>query len=272
MKLKTRIIITVSLLFLLMPRVTEAGVSVIGGLSHKKQAEIGETYKGLILIRNTGDEPQEVKVYQNDYLFFFDGRNAFGEPGKDPRSNANWLIFNPHRLTIPPNGTATVNYTIKVPEDPNLVGTYWSVLMVEGIPETSPESSKAEKDETKIGITQVMRYALQMVTHIGDTGERKLKFLNTKLLKEEKQRILQVDIENIGERYLAHFLWAELYDEQGRYIGKFEERRLGTYPGTSVRYRIDLSQVPEGNYKAMVVADCGGDYIFGANYNLKFEK
>lgn len=290
MKLKTRIIITVSLFFLLMPRVTEAGVSVIGGLSHKKQAKIGETYKGLILIRNTGDAPQEVKIYQNDYLFFFDGRNAFGEPGKDPRSNANWMTFNPHRQIIPPNGTATVNYTVKVPDspnlpddpnlvddpnrpnDPNLVGTYWSVLMVEGIPETSPESSKAEKDKIKMGITQVVRYAIQMVTHIGNTGERKLKFLDTKLLKETEKRTLQVDIENIGERYLAHFLWAELYDEQGRYIGKFEERRLGTFPGTSVRYRIDLSQVPEGNYKAMVVADCGGDYIFGANYNLKFEK
>jgi len=30
--------------------------------------------------------------------------------------------------------------------------------------------------------------------------------------------------------------------------------------------------VPEGDYKALVVADGGGDYIFGANYTLKFEK
>jgi len=290
MKTRTKIICTALFFSLLIPYSARAGVSVIGGLSHKKEAEIGETYKGLILIRNTGDEPQEVKVYQNDYLFFFDGRNAFGEPGKDPRSNASWLIFNPHRLIIPPNGTATVNYTVKVPDgpnlpddpnlvddpnrpnDPNLVGTYWSMLMVEGIPETSPESSEAEKDKIKMGITQVVRYAIQMVTHIGDTGERKLKFLETKLLKETEKRTLQVDIENIGERYLAHFLWAELYDEQGRYIGKFEERRLGTFPGTSVRYRIDLSEVPKGTYKALIVADCGGDYIFGANYTLKFGK
>ena len=272
MKTRTKIICTALFFSLLIPCAARAGVSVIGGLSHKRNAKAGETYKGIIFIRNTAEEPQEVKVYQNDYLFFFDGRNAFGEPGKDPRSNANWLSFNPHRTTIPPGDLLAVNYTVKVPDDPNLVGTYWSMFMVEGIPETSPESTKAKKDKIKMGITQVVRYAVQMVTHIGDTGERKLEFLNTKLLKEEKQRILQVDIENIGERYLAHFLWAELYDEQGRYIGKFEERRLGTFPGTSVRYRIDLSEVPEGNYKAMVVADCGGDYIFGANYTLKFEK
>lgn len=269
MKLIARIIITVSLFFLMMPRVTEAGVSLIGGLSHKKQAEVGKTYKGIILIRNSGNKSQEVKLYQNDYLFFFDGTNIYGEPGKDPRSNADWLIFNPHRLTIPPDSTAAVNYTLKVPEDPKLVGTYWSVLMVEGIPETSPESGQAKKSETRIGITQVVRYAVQMVTHIGDTGERKLKFLDKKLLKEEEKTILQVDIENIGERYLSQFLWVELYDEQGRYIGQFEGRRLGTFPGTSVRNRVDLSDVPKGSYKAMVVVDCGGDYIFGADYTLK---
>ena len=271
MKSRTTIILAL-VFFMLIPRVTEAGVSIIGGLSHKKQAEIGETYNGLILIKNIGNAPEEVKVYQNDYRFFFDGTNAFGEPGQDARSNANWLVFSPHRLTIPPNGTAMVNYTIKVPADARLVGSYWSVLMVEGIPHTSPESSTAEKGDRKIGITQVLRYAVQMITHIGDTGACELRFIETKLLRDAEERTLQVDIENIGERYLAPVLWVELYDEQGRYIGKFDGGRLGTFPGTSVRYRIDLSEVPEGNYTAMVASDCGGDYVFGANYTLKCEE
>jgi hypothetical protein len=165
-----------------------------------------------------------------------------------------------------------VNYTIKVPSDPNLVGTYWSMIMVEGIPEGSPESSQPEKDKAKVGITQIMRYAIQMITHIGNTGERRLKFLETKVLRESEKRFLQEDIENIGQRWLRPFLWAELYDEKGRYIGRFEGRRKRIYPSTSVRYTVDLSNVPEGTYKALVVADSGGDYIFGANYTLKFEK
>ncbi len=274
MKTRTKIICTSLFFPLLIPYAARAGVSVAGGLSHEKKSNPGPgvTYKGSILIRNTGDEPQEVKVYQTDYLFFFDGRNIYGQPGKDPRSNANWLIFNPHRTIIPPNGTATVNYTAKVPDDPNLVGTYWSMLMVEGIPKSSPESSEAEKGKTKLGITQIMRYGIQMITHIGETGERKLKFLNTKLLKEAERRVLQVDLENIGQRWLRLSLWVELYDESGRYIGKFDGGRKRLYPGTSVRHKVDLSSVPKGDYKAMVVADCGGDYIFGANYNLKFEK
>lgn len=262
-------------LLLLIPIGSEAGVSVIGGLTHERivgNPEIGETYRGTILIRNTGEEPQEVKVYQTDYLFFFDGRNIYGEPGETPRSNADWITFSPKRLVIPPKETSQVNYTVKVPDDETLVGTYWSMIMVEGISKDSPEVIKPEEGKVKLGIRTVLRYGIQMVTHIGDTGARKLKFSNTKLLKDEEMRILQLDIENIGERWLRPFLWAELYDEKGSYIGRFEGGRLRTYPETSVRFKIDLSQVPKGEYKALVVADCGRDDVFGATYTLRFEK
>ena len=73
-----------------------------------------------------------------------------------------------------------------------------------------------------MGIRQVIRYGIHMVTHIGDTGVRRLEFLKTRLLREGERKILQVDIENIGERLLKSFLWAELYDEEGSHIGRFE--------------------------------------------------
>ncbi len=274
MKLKTKIIIPVLLFFLLVPCATEAAVSLIGGLTHEKKSNPGpgDTYKGSILIKNTGTELQEVKVYQTDYLFFFDGRNIYGKPGKTPRSNADWLGFSPHRLVIGPGDTSRVNYTIKVPNDPNLVGTYWSSLMVEGVPKSSPLSSQPERGKTKVGITQIFRYNIQMVTHIGDTGERKLKFLKTKLLKETEKRVLQLDMENTGQRWLRPLLWVELYDTTGTYLGKFEGGKKRIYPGTSVRFKVDLTNVPKGTYKTLIVADCGGDYIFGANYTLKFGK
>jgi hypothetical protein len=251
---------------------TEAGVSVIGGLSHEKKARAGETYKGSVIIKNNSAEPQEVKVYQTDYQFQFDGNNNYGPPGKSERSNANWLAVAPRRLVIPPNDTLMVNYTVKVPNDPTLVGTYWSMLMVEGIPKSSPESSQAEKEKTKIGITQIMRYGIQIITNIGDTGEHNLKFLQTKLLREAEGRFLQADIENTGQRWLRASLWVELYDKDGGYVGKFDSGSKHIYPGTSVRYKVDLTGVPQGEYKALAVADCGGNDIFGANYDFKFEK
>jgi hypothetical protein len=42
------------------------------------------------------------------------------------------------------------------------------------------------------------------------------------------------------------------------------------YPGTSVRQRIVLPDLPEGEYRALVVVDAGGDDAFGAEYTIKF--
>lgn len=271
MRSKTGIILLGLFFWLIMPWASVAGVSVTSGLTYEKGAQVGESYQGTIQLKNTGEGPQEIKIYQTDYLFFYDGRNIYGEPGKDPRSNADWITFSPHRLTIPPKGTAQVGYTVQVPDDQTRRGTYWSMLMVEGISPASPEAAKQKKDKITVGISQIIRYGLQMITQIGDTGARKLKFVKTKVLKTGDKRILQIDIENIGERLLRPSLWVDLYDLKGRSFGKFEGGKLGIYPNTSVRFRIDLSRVPTGTYKVLVVADCGGDDLFGATYTLKFK-
>ena len=272
MKVKLTIVLAALFFTLLLPYQAESRVAIVGGLTHERVVTAGETYSGVIFLRNTGEEPEEIKVYQTDFFFFSDGRNVYGEPGKSARSNAGWITLSPKSAMIPGNEILTVHYTINVPDNETLTGTYWSMFMVEGIPKGSPEASQPDKEEPSFGIKQVFRYGIQMVTHIGDTGSRKLKFLKTKVLREDEKRILQVDIENSGETWLRPFLWAELYDENGSYIGRFEAGRLRTYPDTSVRFRVDLSQVPKGHYKALVVADCGGDAVFGATYTLRFEK
>ena len=91
------------------------------------------------------------------------------------------------------------------------------------------------------------------------------------LLNEANKHVLLVDVENVGERLLRPFVWAELYDSEGMVVGTFEGDRFRTYPGTSVRYRIDVSDVPEGSYKALVVADCGEEDAFGIQYSITID-
>ncbi len=248
-----------------------ASVSVSGKLTHEKEAQPGETYESLIYISNTGDEAEQVKVYQTDYLFSCDGKYFYDEPGQNSRSNAGWITFGPSRLTISPRGSSIINYSVKVPTDQNLVGTYWSIIMVEVVSKASPELTSAHDGQARLGIDQVFRYGVQIVTHIGTTGQRKLKFIDTRLLKEVGGRVLEVDLENTGERWLKPSLWTELYDTAGTYVGKFEAGTLRIYPGTSVRYKVDLTKVEKGDYKAVVIADCGADDVFGATFSLSVE-
>ena len=52
----------------------------------------------------------------------------------------------------------------------------------------------------------------------------------------------------------------------------FDGERARVYPGTSVRRAIDLSRVPAGGYKALLVADAGEDNVYGATYTLEIER
>jgi hypothetical protein len=254
--------------FLLLSFPLQADVLVKGGLTHEKEAAIGQSYDGSLELQNNGDKPAEVKVYQTDYFFYADGRVIYGEAGKLDRSNAHWITFGPKTFVIPPKETVAVRYTVKVPEDSSLAGTYWSMMMVEEVPASSPESTLARPDRVGMGVRQVFRYGVQFMTHIGQTGTRSIKFLATKLQKEGVTQYLVLDVENSGQRMLRAEVYAELYDPRGTYMGKFAADALRLYPGTSGRFKIDLSKIPNDTYKTLVVVDCGGTNIFGANLNL----
>jgi hypothetical protein len=263
-----------------------AGILVMGELTREKTLQPGESFEGTINLKNTGETSCQVNVYQTDYLFYAEGSNIYGKTGTAVRSNADWLSVAPNRLTIPPNQMASVYYTVRVPqiqklastyndfqvpESPDLIGTYWSMVMVEPVPQTGPESIEDETRKAKMGIQTKIRYGIQMVTNIGDSGTRKIKFSDKRLTNQDGRRFLQIDIENIGERWLAPTLWVEIYDKHGAKAGRFESSKKRIYPGCSVRHKVDLTDVPKGKYKALVVADNGDEYVFGAKYDFGIE-
>ncbi|MFQ5752671.1 MAG: LysM peptidoglycan-binding domain-containing protein [bacterium] len=100
-----------------------------------------------------------------------------------------------------------------------------------------------------------------VLNHIGYPETHDLQFVNKNLLLENSKTILQVDIKNIGKTLLKPQLWADLYNEEGRYVGRFESNPVRISPGTSARYNIDLSQLQIGTYKALLV----GRYISNQN-------
>lgn len=136
--------------------------------------------------------------------------------------------------------------------------------------EICPESLKPREGEIgRIGIRTVIRYGIQMVTHIGASGRRNIRFLERRLIKREGKRILQLDIENTGERRLSAVAWVEVFDEEGKSMGRFEGERRGIVPGGSVRQSFDLTLLPPGNYTALVIVDNLDGYVFGARYELE---
>ncbi len=249
---------------------SHAGVALVSDMTQEKVAQSGESYRGALTLSNGADVPAEAKIYQTDYTFSSDGSNQFGAPGQSARSNANWISLSRDVIVIPPKGTETVEFEVRVPPTKGMTGTYWSMIMVEPINSNSQESA-ADLPERTTRITQVTRYGVQVVTHIGNTGDSGLAFDNPALIKEDGGRLFVIDVTNTGQRFLNPRLWLELYSNTGSPVGKFETTRARLYPDTSVRFKFDLNQAPSGHYLGLVVADGTGDNLFGANVELEIE-
>jgi hypothetical protein len=247
-----------------------AEISVVGDLAREWTLQPGAQAEDTIRVRNNTDRAQAVKIYQTDYLFRADGTNTYGEPGSAPRSNCPWVTFAPREFEIPPRETARLQCIIKAPRDDKLAGTYWSMLMVEPVA-ASTDFVRPEDGKPVIAVKTVVRYGVQMVVNIGDSGRRDLRFLDKRLIADGDRVALRLDVENTGERGLRPTVWAELYNKDGVSAGRFGGQRLRIYPGCSARFDIDISAVPKGQYSALIVADNLDESVFGAQCKLRIE-
>lgn len=250
------------------PTLSQASLVLENGLTEERTMQPGEQHQGSLRLRNTDPTPVEIKVYQTDYSFSADGSTSYGKPGQLPRSNARWLSLSGEQYVIPPGGQIVIDYSLHVPGDAALTGTYWSMVMVEPIAPDSPEASGSKRGEVRAQLTQVIRYGIQMVTHIADSGSRQLVFENLALNNDHGNRLLTVDLKNTGERWLRPQVWVELHSSDGQPLNKLDGQQQRIYPATSARFRVDLSGVPSGHYVALVVADGGGDDLFGTQLEL----
>jgi hypothetical protein len=268
MKLNLRLQCLAFALLVVLATRAAAQIAVVGSTVEERVSAPGESYLGTIVVRNLTRQDQPVRIYQTDYLFFADGTSHFDDPGTTPHSNAKWITPTVRSLLIPPASEMTVTYTVKIPQNDSLVGTYWSTIMVEGAP---TEAGRSSGGRPQVGVGAVMRYAVQVATHIRTSGSRKVNFANSRFLTNpDSTQSFELEVQNVGERAYRPALWIEVYDEQGSLKANARQERGLLYPGTSLKQTFALGKLPHGTYRAIVFADSGEDAVFASQFTLKF--
>jgi hypothetical protein len=249
-----------------------AGIAVVGPLNDQVELEPGGRHQGVITLQNGGTAPEQVKLVQYDYRVSHTGQQYFTDVGTVERSNAEWISVSPRQFVIPAGETYTIAYTIDVPVDDSLEGTYWSILMIEPVPPESPESREYDEEGgARVSISSLLRYAFTFVTTIGDTGTIVPEIVGATLRYADGEPILDVDIENVGTRILRISIWTELYDSAGAMVGRYDGLPAGLLPLSSLRYTISLAGAEAGSYTGLVVIDCGDNNVFGASFPISIE-
>lgn len=254
-------------LFTLLPLSIFASVEVIGSLKQVFNSNPGEVVKGQIKIQNNDPTDQEVRIYQTDFLFNSKDQTFYDEPSKLKRSNAGWINYSPKTVVLKSKESRMVDFEITVPKGDSIIGSFWSVIMVEGVEPIDPNQ------KGDLSIRTATRYAVQIVNEINDRGKGLLKFADPTLVKSEdgKKLFLAVDIQNEGEHYISPEVSMELYDSAGNLVKKITAPKRGLYPTTSTRFKLDLEGIPsKKTYSAMIVAAGSDDDVFGLEYTLYF--
>ena len=123
------------------------------------------------------DHPEAVSLSLSDYRLDASGATELDARATLPRSNVTWITLSQNTASVLPNGDLAVGYTVKVPETATpLQGTYWSVVLVEAV--------RSEVDHASgFAIVPTLRYAIQIATHVGRSGEAKLAFGEPHLIR-----------------------------------------------------------------------------------------
>lgn len=247
-----------------------AQVSVQGEPIAVREARAGERYAGVIVVRNGSAEVQQARVYQTDYWRRPDLTTTYGEPGLQGRSNARWISIQP-RIVVPPGATIEIPYAVVVPANDSLSGSYWSMVMIETVPrDADSAAAPLAARAARVSLHTRFRYAVQLVTTVGDRATRAARFeAPTVLTAQDGTRALQFELHDTGEVAFAPTFTLDLYADDGSHVRTLTANGDLTYPGMAVRQLFALGALPAGQYKAIVTADAGNGAVFGAQYTFR---
>jgi len=254
----------VVILFLVLAFHLPAKIIVVNGLTQHLTTVMGGVQKGKIVLKNIGNEAASARIFLEDYAYYVEGDSS---PATSQRSNKSWIRLKDNLVTLQPDEEKAVEFEITVPRDKRLNGSYWSVAMVEPADDlVNPEAKAGE-----VSIRTVVRYAIQLISHIKTktTTKSELSFLNAEVKKTANRKDLIIDVKNTGLIFHKAKLVVEFYDANtGEEKQVITSRSLSLLPTLSKTYRLDIGQVPKGDYKVVVLANCENEEIFGLNMDI----
>lgn len=235
----------------------------VSGLTYLKDFERGESAQVRVTLISDKNKPELIDLKLCDYSCNSEGQHFFDEIGSQTRSNASWIKLGSYREIVNPGESRDLYFTINVPNDESLKGSYWSVLMIE----PSDPLQTLTESEHGFQLNIKIRYAFHVVTNVGK-GIPSLKITKKSIEPIEEKKYLAVDVVNPGELFLNPKMIVKLYNQQGKLEKTLETQSERLYPGSSSRFLANGEGLSDGKYTAFLLLDNGDGRLFGDTFTL----
>ncbi len=231
-KIKTSLILVV----LSAAQLWASDILVRNGHLLEQQSQPGNAYVGTLSIRNTSDAPLAIHLSLADAVLDSGQEIRFRPRGSMARSNGNWIHLDRSDLTVLPQQTEHITYSVRIPST-SASGSYWSAIRI----------SNAGDDPSKDIETEVL-----VVTHVGE-GQGRLEIVESYLSSAGESLTADILVSNTGNRLIQPRLWVDLYDIDDTHIRRFDAAGALVFPGATTVTQIPLEGLKLGQYKAIVV-------------------
>lgn len=239
---------------------------LVSELSYKGKFSPGDFRRIKISLTNEKTVPEQVHFKLVDYACNAEGEHFFKKPHSFERSNASWIHLHTNQLTLKAKEKADYFFTVKVPSDPLLQGSYWSVILIE--PKDPVNTIKDQLMGFNLAIQ--LRFAYHLITTI-DEGVAKLEVIQTKLYPLQEEEKLGIDIKNTGTLFLNPKATLKLYNSAGVLEKTLISQKERLYPASSQRYFFQGMGLKGKKYTAFLLLDNEDKHLFGETFELSLE-
>ena len=263
--MKTRIVLTIAFIFF-MNTAAFSGVLIVNGLTHTYEGSSGDRVRGEIILQNTSNIDQLVTFDLNEAIFSCSEFRKFTKDMSHERSSLTWFEGNLGDKVLAPNERFVYRFSINIPEDATLKGSYWNMVMIQ------VEKPMQQQQSNAVALNSKMQYAVGVMTNVNNIEDLDLTFTSIDFLPEAglPSKNLSVNLENENLFVEDVKLLLEIYDATGTKIMEKSTVRNLIFPGFCQEFIIDLTSLAKGNYQCMLIADSREEYV-GANINLNIE-
>lgn len=239
-----------------------ASVTIINGLTHVYKGNSGDMIEGEIVLINGSDVEQRVRFMINEALFSCNANRVFTEKDPHAQSSSDWIENGAGERLLLPKERYVHRFKIRIPEDQSLKGSFWSVMMV-----YVEKPIKEEMLNNSIGLNTKIRYAVGLLTNVNSLDQPNLDFEQVQLDEKSGKKALGVKLRNDGSFIEGVKLSLEVYDANGKKVKVLETDRNMVFPGVCKDYIIDISDLPEGQYECLLLAETRKEFV-GTNISL----
>ena len=259
--MKTRILTLILFAFCIV--YSYSNVVVINGLTHVYSGSSGETIKGEVILLNSSEDEQRVTFDLSEAIFSCTSDRIFSKDNSHDQSSTNWFEGNLMERILAPKEKYVYRFNIAIPNNEELKGSFWSMLMV--------NIEKPIRKETKgnIGIDTKVRYAIGLLTNVNSYEEINLEFEDINLKEDINTAKKELEVKILNESLFVEGtrLSLEVYNKDGVKVHEAVTGRNMVFPGFCKNYKIDISELKKGEYECVLLADSREEF-FGTNISL----